>query len=311
MPPPTDATRALLTPAVQARLAEALPDARVRDTRPLGEGWGAAAFRIPAREGRDWVLRLPKPRSYWAMPDLEREVRLLPLLAARPFPVAVPREARLLLDEGGTPIGALHRMVPGTPLRETGAPRGAARAALCADIGRFLSVLHSTPLRDAKRHGARVMDLWRDTYVDLVRQSLDVLAPSSRDWLQREAAAFEAAGASSVATGVLIHADLSGDHFLLDDEGRLAGVIDFADARIADPALDFAGILNDLGWRDLERVLAHYTGALDAGAMDRARFYIRIAPVFQVTMGLDGVGPEERRAGMRRIAARAGWDART
>ena len=75
MPLPTSDTAALLTPSVRARVVEALPGARIRAIRPLGQGWGAAAFRVPSEDGT-WVLRLPRPRSYWAMPDLEREVRL-------------------------------------------------------------------------------------------------------------------------------------------------------------------------------------------------------------------------------------------
>jgi aminoglycoside phosphotransferase (APT) family kinase protein len=309
MPPPTSDTAALLTPSVRARVVEALPGARIRAIRPLGQGWGAAAFRVPSEDGT-WVLRLPRPRSYWAMPDLEREVRLLPLIEARPLAVAVPRDARLVLDEQGSPIGALHRMVEGTPLADVHAPRGAARAALCEAIGQLLSVLHSTPVRQAKQHGARAVDLWTHNYLPMVEQALQVLPPASRSWLQQQVAAFEARGASSAAPRVLIHADISGDHLLVDDTGRLCGVIDFADALIADPALDFAGVLNHLGWRDLERVLAHYTGVIDDGAMERTRFYIRIAPIFQVTFGLDAVGPEERRAGIRRLAALAGAERR-
>jgi aminoglycoside phosphotransferase (APT) family kinase protein len=309
MPLPTSDTAALLTPSVRARLVEALPGARTRAIRPLGQGWGAAAFRVPSDDG-DWVLRLPRPRSYWAMPDLEREVRLLPLIEARPLAIAVPHDARLVVDEHSTSIGALHRLVEGTPLAETRAPQGAARAALCEAIGQFLSVLHATPIRDAKQHGARSVDLWAHNYLPMIARALEVLPSASRSWLEQQVAYFEARGASSAAPRVLIHADISGDHLLVDDTGRLCGVIDFADALIADPALDFAGVLNHLGWRDLERVLAHYTGVVDDGAMERTRFYIRIAPIFQVTFGLDAVGPEERRTGIRRLAALAGVDAR-
>ena len=42
---------------------------------------------------------------------------------------------------------------------------------------------------------------------------------------------------------VLLHADLGPDHLLVRD-GRLAGVIDWGDARVGDPALDYAWLLN-------------------------------------------------------------------
>jgi len=309
MPAPTDDTRALLTPAVRRHLARALPGARVRAVTAIGQGWGAAAFRVAAADG-DWVLRLPKPRSYWALEDLQREVALLPLLERRPFEVAIPREARLLRDEGGAAIGALHRLVPGTPLGEVRHPRGRARATLLASIGRALSVLHATPVREAKRHGAREVDLWTEEYVPKVAEALTLLPSKAAAWLEQRAAAFEASGGSQVAPRVLIHGDLSGDHLLVDERGQLSGMIDFADALVADPALDFAGVLNELHWRDLEAVLSHYSGEVDGGALERARFYIDIAPIYQVTDGLLGVGPEERAKGIRRLSARAARDAR-
>jgi aminoglycoside phosphotransferase (APT) family kinase protein len=43
----------------------------------------------------------------------------------------------------------------------------------------------------------------------------------------------------------LLHSDLGPEHLLVRD-GRLAGVIDWGDARLGDPALDYAWLVN--GW---------------------------------------------------------------
>ncbi|MCK9486182.1 MAG: aminoglycoside phosphotransferase family protein [Dehalococcoidia bacterium] len=311
MPPIPEAAR-LLTPQIRARLAEVLPDADAAGASFLGQGWGSAAFLVPApgAPAGDWVLRLPRPQAPWAVEDLEREVRLLPFLERRPFEVHTPREARMLTDAAGATLGALHRLVPGTPLSERAAPRGRVRADLCAQIGRFLSVLHASPHAEAKRHGARDVDLWTTEYRGRIEEACAVLPPGARTWLEREAAEFEARGGTSDVRRALIHSDLSGDHFILDESG-LAGVIDFADARIADPAMDFAGVLNHLGPRDLEQVWAHYDGEVDQAARYRTRFYIRVAPIFQVVDGFIAIGPDERRKGIRRLAAHAGHAART
>ena len=148
------------------------------------------------------------------------------------------------------------------------------------------------------------MDLWPDRYQPLIANTLPHLGPAGRTWLEAQAAHFEAAGGTSDAPRVLIHGDLSGDHLLLDRDSNLRGVIDFGDAMIADPALDFAGILNEFSWSFLERVLAHYHDA-DPGALERARFYIDVVPTFQVEFGAHVRGGAERLAGIRRIAARA------
>lgn len=297
-------TPAPLPAPVRAALAATVPGTDAATATVIGEGWGSVAYRLPDPTG-DWVLRLARPRAPWALGDLEREVRLLPLLERQPFDNAVPRDARLLRDGHGRTLGALHRLVPGTPLMHAPMPRGRVRAALLADIGRALSVLHATPRTDAQRHGVREVDLWNDHYVAQIERALPLLPPGSRAWLAAKAETFERESGTSRAPRVLIHGDLSGDHLLVDERGRLAGLIDFGDAMVADPALDFAGILNGFRWDDLRVVLDHYQGEVDPGWLHRARFYIDVVPIYQVTDGAVAVGPEEQRRGVRRLAARA------
>ena len=73
-------------------------------------------------------------------------------------------------------------------------------------------------------------------------------------------------------------------------------------------ARHFAGVLNDLRWRDLERVWAAYreaSGSLDADVERRTRFYIAVVPLFRVLYGEAAEGPAERLTGLRQFAARA------
>ncbi|GAA0943845.1 aminoglycoside phosphotransferase family protein [Nonomuraea longicatena] len=48
---------------------------------------------------------------------------------------------------------------------------------------------------------------------------------------------------------VLVHADLKGEHLLVRPDGTLAGVLDWTDALVADPALDVAGLAISVGAR--------------------------------------------------------------
>ncbi|MDA0815775.1 MAG: aminoglycoside phosphotransferase family protein [Chloroflexi bacterium] len=287
-------------------LTEALPGTQPARARWIGEGWGAAAYRVPAARGDragDWVLRVPRPGVPWAVEDLEREARMLPLLALRPFEVAVPRNPRLVTSATGETIGALHRLVPGegTATRRL---HGAARRQHLAAIGRFFSVLHTTPPSLAHQYGVTERDLWESVTVPHIEATMAVAGPATRHWLQGRVETFEALDRSDVPHA-LIHGDVSAEHLLADEHGRLSGVIDFAEARLADPALDFAGVLNRFGWRDLEVVLANYEAPVDATLLERARIYIEIAPIYSVTDGFTALGASERAIGLRRLAARA------
>ena len=59
-------------------------------------------------------------------------------------------------------------------------------------------------------------------------------------------------------------------------DGRLAGVIDWGDARVGDPALDYAWALNG-PFADWD---------VDPDLRRRARFYHRLAPWYEAHYGL-------------------------
>jgi aminoglycoside phosphotransferase (APT) family kinase protein len=268
----------------------------------IGSGWGADAFLIPSEDG-DWVARLPRDVP-WSVDDLEREVRLLPLIGARPFEVVTPRDARAVRDGEGALVAAIHRMVPGTSSK--GHPlRGSARQEHLAAVGRFLATLHTTPHAAARRHGVEVRDLWREVSLPRIEETIALAGTATVEWLRGRVRAFEAIARRAPIPVALVHGDLSGEHLLMDAEGRLSGVIDFADARLTDPALDFAGVLNRFSTRDLEVVRAHYDAPQDPTLLERARIYIDIVPIYQVTDGYIAAGPAERAQGLRRLAARA------
>lgn len=302
-----------LPAAAAAALRRIEASARPAAAVHLGAGYVYEGWRVPS-PGGDWAVRLLKrtdgPWGTDRIKEAEREVRFFALTRDRDFGTAVPRESTLLRDPRGHTLGVAHRYVPGTPLARLGAPRGAARETLARDLARFLSRLHAVPLSLAKQAGLESVSLDTATYASLTKQSLPHLGESTARWLRGMTEAFLADGGTTKTPRRVIHADISGAHILLDGHRRLSGVIDFGDILIADPALDFAGLLNHLTWRDLERVWAHYEGVLDADVERRVRYYIAVQAIFQVVYGADGVGPEERADGVRRLAARAAAAAR-
>ena len=94
-------------------------------------------------------------------------------------------------------------------------------------------------------------------------------------------------------TPALTHSDLGPEHLLCRD-GRLAGVIDWGDARVGDPAIDYAWLLNV--------PFPHWD--VDDELRRRARFYHRLGPWFEAHFGVFG-GDETRVArGLAGISSR-------
>lgn len=285
-------------------LAEALPNANFDSAALIGEGYGVVGFRVPDPTG-DWSVRIPRPQASWAIPNLKLEAMLLPRLESA-VTIETPRKSTLVCDNEGAVIAAIHRFVSGNS--PSSRPiRGAKRERLAAQIATFFRELHSFSPAEARCLDVRTVDLWPDLYQPLIAKTLPHLGRVGRAWLKARAIEFERAGGTAEAPRVLTHGDIDGEHLLLDADSNLAGVIDFGDAMIADPALDFAGILNDFSWSFLERLLAYY-GPIDSGLRARARFYIDVVPIFQVEYGEHIRNGAERLTGIRRISARARYN---
>jgi aminoglycoside phosphotransferase (APT) family kinase protein len=91
----------------------------------------------------------------------------------------------------------------------------------------------------------------------------------------------------------LVHADLGPAHLLVRD-GRLAGVIDWSDVRVGDPAIDYAWVLNGpFGDWDVDPDLRR-----------RARFYHRLGPWYEAHYGLFTSQPAHVERGLAGIGER-------
>src|SRR5205823_14897913 len=95
------------------------------------------------------------------------------------------------------------------------------------------------------------------------------------------------------AVHALVHGDLGPEHLLVRD-GKLAAVIDWGDARIGDPALDYAWLLHG-PFPDWD---------VDAGLSRQARFYHRLGPWFEAHYGLFVKSSEHVEGGLAGIRER-------
>jgi aminoglycoside phosphotransferase (APT) family kinase protein len=137
------------------------------------------------------------------------------------------------------------------------------------------------------------------------QETLPLLAESERAHVTRDWATFLDDDTLWRLAPCLVHADLGLGHILVDDRGDLAGVIDWSDVVVGDPAVDFAILLNDLPAQG-ERALAAYGGAPDAGFLARAAFAWRFVPFHEVRYGLEAGRDTFVERGLAAVRARNG-----
>jgi aminoglycoside phosphotransferase (APT) family kinase protein len=192
--------------------------------------------------------------------DPEREARLLATLAPH-LPIAIP--APRFADAGGGVLA--YERLPGRPLLGRPAPAGVG-----GRLGRFLRELHAV-------EPATVADLVATEDPDPRAWLDDLSGPSDLVEI------VQTSPPPPAPERVVAHADLGAEH-ILELDGTLTGIIDWSDAAVTDPALDFARVYRDFGLHVLEDAIAAY-GARPA-PMARIEFFARCAALEDLAFGL-------------------------
>jgi len=227
-----------VTPAqARALIASQFPALAAASVEPFGNGWDNTAFLV----GRTYVFRFP--RRTIAVPLIEREIAILPLLApAVPAPIPVPCFAGVPTEAYPWPFaGYVH--LAGTTVSEL--RRATVGTRLAGELGGFLRALHRIDPSAAVARGLPPDDIGRLAHERRFALACNRLAelhaagvvpaPSSlTDQLARIA---PRPGEGALC---IVHGDLYARHVLVDESGRLAGVIDWGDVHLGNPALDLA-----------------------------------------------------------------------
>ena len=211
-------------------------------------------FRVLAVDNT-WIFRFARREEVVAA--LEREIAFLPIIASA-LPVEVPRFEYVSPE----PPFVVYHLIQGEPL--AGEDSDGVRA--------FLSALHGVDVASLPFEADDWIEVYRrqcDAFADLVFPQLDSETRAQAEQLFAEVdtlAGFEPA---------FIHADLGPEHMLVRAD-RLAGVIDWGDACIGDPALDYAWLLNE----------PFPEWDVDEDVRRRARLYYQLAPFYSVHYGV-------------------------
>jgi len=220
----------------------------------------------------EWVVRWPRHRL--AVEEVEKEVELLPDLASQ-LPVEVPCFEYVSRD----PWLVVYPLIRGEPLTDA------------ADGVRvFLDALHAVGLDSVRAPRPDWLETYREQADEFRRLVLPLLDADERPGGAALLAEVETLTGFEPA---LTHSDLGPGHMLCRG-GRLTGVIDWGDARIGDPAIDYAWLLN-VPFPDWD---------VDDELRRRAQIYHRLGPWFEVHYGVFTEQPEWVRSGLAAVRSR-------
>ena len=214
----------------------------------------------------EYAFRFPRPGSR----DLSFEIEVLKHLQHR-LQVAVPVYDHF--DHASRFAG--YRFIAGDPLTPDRYARldWAAKAAALEAMAGFLTALHDLPQAAINWSGewprtwtaAQFAERGVAERLPLIARHVPQLAPSMEVFY----ASYRLDRPERFA---IVHGDLVGEHMLVDRSGsRLAGIIDFGDVALGDPAQDLLGFWS-YGADAVTRVIDGYDpGRNDPGLLRRSR----------------------------------------
>lgn len=216
-----------------AAVREQFPALHCSRAELLGTGWGTEVYRLHDR----LVGRFP--RTAEAAQWISFEHTVLDLIASSLSPAfAVPS----VVAEGKAGAHFPYPFLICTLVAGVAADAAISQSdELPADLGRALSRVHAVPLDRAKAAGLRNVE-WNDSgYSGPVR---------------------------------VLHGDFRDGNLIVDpNSGRLVGVIDWGNAAVGDPALDFMTLVLWRGWDFVHQTLRRYDLPVDEEFLERVRYH--------------------------------------
>jgi aminoglycoside phosphotransferase (APT) family kinase protein len=216
-----------------------------------------------------WVVRIPRRPACAAA--LAVEARLLPALAPA-LPVRVPEFVYAAEV-------AVYPLIDGAPLVDEE-----------ENVREFLRALHAFDVGDLPVPRPDWLEAYAAQCDEFRRLIVPLLDGDERD---RAEALFADVETLAGFEPVLTHSDLGPEHLLCRD-GALVGVIDWGDARVGDPAIDYSWLLN--------APFPHWD--VDDELRRRAQFYHRLAPWFEAHYGVFTSRPASVERGLAGIRTR-------
>jgi aminoglycoside phosphotransferase (APT) family kinase protein len=236
------------------------PDLAGLPVTRLGGGWDHELFSV----GSEWILRFPRrpERVAW----LTREIQVTAVVA-QTLGSMIPVFERI-----GEPCDAFpypfvgYRRLPGVGADQAHAVN---LARLAADIGALLAAVHRVdPCQVPPTPDGWEYEPWgelRRELADVADRARPLLGPGLLSRAEPYLAG-QVAEPPQDGPRRFIHNDICPAHLVIDPgTGRLNGLIDFTDAMIGEPALDFAGLIGLGGRRFISRVAASYDLPLGNG----------------------------------------------
>lgn len=266
-----DADVALTAETVQQLLSAQFADLVVQSVQPLGEGWDNIVYEV----NEEYIFRFP--RRVVAIECLQTENLVLPQIAHRlPLPIPVPTYIGQPSKHYPRPFAGYRKLSGRPPHVRTVSE--SERGVSAASFGEFLRTLHAISGAEGRNMGISGDAIGRMYIPKRISQFYRYLSEAKKlglientEQMKQIIADIRPAHKQFMEDICLVHGDLNFRNFLVDDVGKLSGVIDWGDVHIGHPACDLSIVHSYLPAWAHEKFLQAY-GKIDELTWQLARF---------------------------------------
>lgn len=248
------------------RIRHEFPDLKFKKVRVPVQGMDHVALILDEK----WVFRFPRTSKYLKL--FIKEVHLLETLHNR-LSLPIPHYERIASDSsfGG------YSLIKGKPLQLQTFKKCTLRAKqkIHTQMARFLTELHTTPPNILKKYAVsafkpgKELSRSRGQYHKYIESTLNQQDRKKCEEYFRQ----RKNRLADTYTPAFTHGDLSTDHILISTEhNEIAGIIDFSDRVIFDPAFDFTHLW-DYGKHFMDGLYSEYAGPKDEHFLERSYLY--------------------------------------
>lgn len=264
------------------KIKDEFPELRWKNAEYNIQGWDHYVVILDNK----YVFRFPKTK--WYIKNLRNEVSLLQYLKKK-VSIPIPNYDYIAKDKGF----AGYKIIKGEQLRRKifKILSNETKNAIAKQMAIFLSSLHKTPLNFAHQHNVHKANTLK-MYKELVRNTNKYIFPriSKRNQSLIKNYLKELKNYLKFPNKVLTHGDLYTHHILLSKSKKyISGIIDFGDAKIYDPAVDFTELWL-YGKKFVLDVYKQYKGPKDKNFLKRSMMYYKRVPLSVMISRLQGMG---------------------
>ncbi|MDQ0273444.1 phosphotransferase [Cytobacillus purgationiresistens] len=273
------------TNLAQALIEEQFPSLSPAKVEYIASGWDNAVFRV------NHVYMFRFPRRKVAVPLIETENHVLPKVALSlegEVPISTPIFLGKQSEQFPYPFSGYHA-IEGRTAAEQNVTKEQ-RIDIAKPMASFLKKLHAIP-------NSRLQD-WGVGQDTIARLDLQTRGPKlekeltmlEKNGMIKDAAPYlqmiDEARAAQETQQTFVHGDLYFRNFLVGEHGGLAGIIDWGDLHIGNPAVDLAIAFSFFPLEGRKIFFENY-GAVDEDTLYLARFRALYVMSYLVFYGMD------------------------